>query len=381
MKPCYLDYNAGEPISEFVAQTLTELYATPLGNPNSLHPLGSKARREVNRARDVIARAIGTHPSGRVLLQEVVEIMTVLVHSVMSALGEGRRARIIYGATEHPSVRQPILDMDKQGLCKADELGVNSDGHPNLEQLRELAQDADSLFLMAANNETGVLHDMDAISQIVAASNIRWHCDAVQLLGKQRINFGSESWRSISSASVSAHKLGGPPGCGALILNSSTLPSMAAMPTKTTMDAIGIVGFAAATDGLERRLKQTGTIASLRDHLEEQLMERYPSSIIYGKTTSRLGNTSAISLKNSQGWADGEDLVLSLAEFGICVSTGAACSTGSGSPSHVLLAMGIAPEQASASLRISLGPETTKDDIELLIRSLGRVFPPPLECR
>ena len=353
-----------------------------MGNPNSLHSLGMKARREVNRARDVIARAIGTHPSKlRFTAGGSSANTSVLVHSVMSALGEGRRARIIYGATEHPSLRQPILNMERQGLCKAHELRVNSKGQPNLDQLQELAQEADGLFLMAANNETGVLHDMAAISRIIDTSNIHWHCDAVQLLGKQRLNFGSGSWRSVSSASVSAHKLGGPPGCGALILNSSALPSMAAMPTNTTMDAIGIVGFAAATEELDKRLKQAETIGHLRDHLEEQLLERYPSSVIHGKATTRLNNTSAISLKNAQGWADGEDLVLSLAEFGICVSTGAACSTGSGAPSHVLLAMGVEAEQASASLRISLGPETTKDDVALLIRSLGRVFPSHVEGR
>jgi len=134
---------------------------------------------------------------------------------------------------------------------------------------------------------------------------------------------------------------------------------------------MGIVGFATATSDLEARIAQTENVERLRDLLETQLEKRFPGSTIHGKETKRLPNTTSISIHNSTGWVDGEELVIDLAEAGFCVSTGAACSTGSGEPSHVLLAMGCTPEQASASLRISLGVQTREEDLHGFIETLS----------
>ena len=375
MKPCYLDTNAGEPLSGPVAERIGAISRLTLANPNSPHEQGIRARRIVEEAHQFIARALGARPSQLHMTSGGSEAnLWAIRHIVLDAVASGKRPTIVYGSTEHPSVLSGLEHFSSRGLCEAIPLEVTSSGQPDLEGLEHHARGADALFLMAANNETGVHHDLDAISRIVSDTNVHWHCDAVQRLGKEVLDFGSAHLRAVASLSVSAHKIGGPKGCGCVLVRPALSTGRPVVQNLATPNLLGIAGFATAMSTLAARLGKTAHQALLRDDLERDLLALFPGSSIHGRHAPRLCNTTLVSIRTDSGWIDGEDAVLSLAERGISVSTGAACSTRTGRPSHVLLAMGVDRSEASASLRISLGPITTATETKAFLDALRTMF-------
>jgi cysteine desulfurase len=383
MKPCYLDHNAGEPMSRDVVEAIHSMNRLPYGNPNSLHQLGLRSKQLIDEARTFIARAIGAKPSHILFTNGGSDANQRALQGIIeSTHRRGRSANIVYGATEHPSVLGAIEQHERNGFCKGHKVRVHRNGQPDLSDLQNKLSGADALFLMAANNETGVLLDVDAVATLVEAAECPWHCDMVQVLGKLPIDLGSHAARAISSASISAHKIAGPAGIGALIFcnqsnkQSDRSPSLSVQPTiGATANLLGMMGFYEASKGIKRRLQHMEAVRLMRDELERMILDRFPDATIHGSETSRLPNTTAVSIRRPQGsWIDGEETVIDLAHAGFCVSTGAACSTGSSEPSHVLLAMEIPPIQASASLRISLGINTKRDDLHRLLQALEPLF-------
>jgi cysteine desulfurase len=383
MKPCYLDHNAGEPMSRAVVEAIHSMNRLPYGNPNSLHQLGLRSRQIIDEARTFIARSVGAKPSHILFTNGGSDAnQRALDHIIASTHRLGRSANVVYGATEHPSVLAAIEEHERSGFCTGHKVRMLSNGQPDLSDLQNKLSGADALFLMAANNETGVLLDTEAVATLVEAAECRWHCDMVQILGKIPIDLGSHAWRAISSASFSSHKIAGPAGIGALIFchqsdkHPDSIPALSAQPAiGATANLLGMTGFHEASKELAQRIHSMKAIRLLREELEKRILDRWPDSTIHGCETSRLPNTTAVSIRKPEGaWIDGEETVIDLAHAGFCVSTGAACSTGLSEPSHVLLAMNIPPTQASASLRISLGIDTERDEIERLLQALESLF-------
>jgi cysteine desulfurase len=286
--------------------------------------------------------------------------------------------RLLVGSTEHASIWGPIRALSELQLCEWTTVPVDTAGRPDLEVLSRLLPSCDGLFLMSANNETGVQTPLDGVSALVGDAGVPWHCDMVQSLGKAAVDLGATEARGITSAAFSAHKLGGPKGVGGLFARrgSNFISGMGQREIRPgTPNLSGALGFAAACAAIS--LPSQETVRGLREAWEEVLLAEFPGVQIHGRAANRLPNTTMASFKDpAGGWIDGEEVTLALAQAGVEVSTGAACSTGSGQPSHVLLAMGIPPEIAHASLRLSLGTATTHEDLAIFKHALRATLQP-----
>lgn len=348
---------------------LAELATTVYGNPDSLHFAGQSARQHLEDARLSMARVIGARPSEVVFTGGATEANV----AALWALAGADEPLVAVGATEHPSVLETARALERDGRLRTVILPVDEHGAVELAALSEaLTRGAVAIALMAANNETGVVTDTDAVAELVAAHGARWHCDAVQALGRLPLPTDGPT-----TLSLSAHKMGGPRGVGALRIVASQIPWRPLLTGGVqeggrragTPDVAGAVLFAEAAAELAPQRRD------LRDRLEAEICQRFPGALVNGGSAPRLPNTLSVCLRDLAGqWVDGEWVVLSLAERGVAVSTGAACSTGTGRPSHVLTAMGRTAEQAQASLRFSFGPGNTDDDVDLAIDALTEVL-------
>ncbi len=358
------------------AARLAQLVTTVYGNPDSLHLPGQSARARLQEARGQAAAALGARPSELVFTSGATEANV----TALAALGGAHAPRVVIGATEHPSVRQTALALAARGWLTPVELAVGPEGAHDLEALRRaLREGASAVVAMAANNETGVLTEVGAIAALAAEHGASWHCDAVQALG-----WVGACPPGATSASFSGHKIGGPHGSGALVWRGGsgfapllTGGSQEGGRRAGTPNVPGALVFAEAAAAATARAQDSSAgsaVARLRDTLEAEITQRFPGSLANGAGAGRLPNTLSLCLRGRDGaWVDGEWVVLALAELGVAISTGAACSTGSGRPSHVLTAMGRSAEQAGASLRFTLGPAATADDIGRALEALEEV--------
>ncbi len=330
----YLDWNASAPLAP-AARAAMERAMELVGNPSSVHGEGRAIRRLVEEARARVAAFAGAAPEQVVFTSGGTEANALAL--------AGRRW--LAGATEHVSV----LDH------APDRLPVEPDGR--------IAPDAippgAAVALMAANNETGAIHPLDAIGERVRATGGLWHCDAVQAAGRLEL-----AAIPADSLALSAHKLGGPPGVGALVLKSDrTLrpPIPGAQERRRrggTENAVGIAGFGAVVGPLS-------DMSRLRDRLERRL----DGAVIHGAAGPRLDNTSCVGMRG----ASAETQVMAFDLEGFAVSAGAACSSGKVAASHVLLAMGAGAEAAGEAIRVSLGPGVAEADIDAFAAAWNRI--------
>jgi cysteine desulfurase len=340
----YLDHNATSPLKESARQAM--LSALMLGgNASSIHEEGRKAHALLDDARDAIGRALG-------VIAPMVVFTSGGSEANNLALKGAPAERLIVSAIEHPSVLEAAQAAGKP----VDILPVDGEGLVDLAALERLLKTGPKALVsvMFANNETGVIEPVRDIAALAHAHGALVHTDAVQALGKVPVNFGL---LGVDLLSVSAHKLAGPVGAGALIVRDG----LALAPLihgggqelrrrAGTENLAAIAGFAAVAQ--EKRLE----IKTLRDHLEEGL----EGAVILGAKAERLPNTSCFALPGLSV----ETLVMALDLAGFAVSSGSACSSGKVAKSHVLAAMGIAPDLAGAAIRVSLGWTTTAQDIE-----------------
>lgn len=355
MKPAvYLDYNATTPLRPQAIDAVAAALRAG-GNPSSVHGPGRAARRTVEDARDRVAALVGARPA------EVVFTSGGTEANALALSGSGVDGFLV-SAIEHDSVLH--------NAPRAMPIPVDDHGVVDLAALERLLGAAPAggtlVSVMLANNETGVIQPVAEAAALARGRGARVHCDAVQAAGKIAIDMGA---LGVDMLTLSAHKLGGPQGAGALVLRDG----MALTPILRgggqergrragTENVPGIAGFgaAAAAAGADLVAGEAARVAALRDRLEDSVRHFAPRAVIYGAGVARLANTSCIGLAGVAA----ETQVMALDLAGVAVSSGSACSSGKVRASHVLGAMGVAAEAAGCAIRVSLGWDSTESDVD-----------------
>ncbi len=364
MRRIYLDYNATTPVDSDVLEAMSPYFAEDFGNASSIHSFGQKTRAAVERSRESVAALIGARPAEIVFTSGGTESDNMAIFGIVGA-ARGASKHIVTTTIEHPAVLNPCEDLEEQGV-QVTYVPVGRDGLVNPSDIRRsLRPDTVLITIMHANNELGTVQALEEIGAIAAEADVYFHTDAVQSAGK--ILFNVKSLR-VDLLSLSGHKLYAPKGVGALYIRSGThiKPLLFGGHHQRdyrpgTENVAGIVGFGKAAEIARTLLgEEAKRIAALRDCLEKGILDNVPESRVNGSITERTPNTTNILIP----YVEGEALIIALDLKGVACSTGAACSSGAITPSHVLTAIGLAPEDARASLRFSLGRPTTTEDID-----------------
>lgn len=374
----YLDHNATtRPCPEAIEEmqdALVRLWA----NPSSTHAAGQAARSALADARARVAAFLGCQGTELVFTSGATEANHMALLGGL-ALGRSRgRSRLVLSSVEHPAVLALGQRLRAEGHV-VDHIPVRTDGGLDLAAAERLiASDVALVSVMGANNETGVCMPVAAVAQLAHAAGALMHVDATQLAGKSELRFnesGADLW------SVSAHKLHGPKGVGALVVRRGlALPALLSGRQERqrrggTENLPGILGFAAAAEraGLTRAADLLH-LQALQARLEQGLLGLSPEVHVYGRGQPRLPNTSCLRF----GQLDADQVLTRLERAGVLASSGAACSAGGTQPSHVLLAMGESPDHAKAGIRLSTGRDTSADDIDRALAAVATALLPLL---
>jgi cysteine desulfurase len=366
----YLDYNATTPVDPAVLDAMLPYFAENFGNASSIHSPGQRARGAVDASRASVAGLLGAKPSEIVFTSGGTESDNLALFGVAAASQEPRK-HIITTAIEHHAVFNAAQALEKLGV-EVSFIPVGREGIADPEDIRHaLRPETILISVMHANNELGTIQPIEDIGRIAAAADVLFHCDAVQAAGKLPLDVNR---LGVDLLSISAHKIYGPKGVGALYVRSGTPlePQFYGGHHERdrrpgTENVPGIVGLGKAAD-LARKNLQTdcARITTLRNRLEDALLAACGDARVNGNRAQRVSNTSNISFHA----AGGEALVIALDLQGIACSTGAACSSGAVGPSHVLLAIGLSPDEARSSLRFSLGRTTTAEEIDQAVATI-----------
>jgi len=370
----YLDHNATTPLDPEVLTAMMPYLAERFGNPNSLHTWGRESRQAMDRARATVARALGaTDRDSIVFTSGGTESDNLALLGVAAArAGDGRH--VVVSAVEHHAVLNAASHLSRQGF-EATLLRVDSQGLLEPDEVRRaIRRDTILVSLMHSNNETGVLFPIASVGRICQERGVTFHTDAVQSFGKIPLDVET---LHVDLLSVSGHKLHGPKGIGALFIRRGTrMQPLLFGGTQErsrragTEHVAAAVGLARATElSLQDQEGAASRMAALRDRLEDGLMAALPGVLRNGHPTERLPHTTNLAFAG----VEAESLILALDLAGVGVSSGAACSSGSLEPSHVLSAMGLARERVMGSVRFSLGRTTTGEEIERVVEVLPEI--------
>ena len=373
MRRVYLDHNATTPLAPEVLRAMTPYLTEEFGNASSIHSVGQRARAGVEQARSQVAALLGAREKEIVFTSGGTEADNMDIRGVVGA-SEHARKHIVTSAIEHHAVLNTCQALEAEGVSVT-YVPVSSGGVVDPEDVRRaITPDTVLITLMHANNELGTVQPIAEIAALARERKIPFHTDAVQSAGKLPLDVKE---LGVDLLSLSAHKIYGPKGVGVLYIRRN-------LPLKPlffgghherdrragTENVAGIVGLGAAAELAAAHFEAEGKrIAALRDELERRLLERVPQAGLTGDRARRTPNTTNLYFD----FAEGEPLVIALDLKGVAVSTGAACSSGAVEPSHVLTAIGLAPERARASLRFSLGRSTTREDIDYVCEVLPGV--------
>lgn len=370
--PIYLDYASTTPLGEAAAEAMRPWLGERFGNPSSVHRRGREAQTAIGRARKQVAAAIGADASEIFFTSGGTESDNWAI--LGTALGNRDRGNhIITTAIEHHAVLNPCRWLEKNGF-DVTYLPVDGEGFVSPKQVREALTDRTVLIsVMTANNEIGTLEPAEEIGRIAREHRICFHTDAVQAVGAIPIDV-----RSIGAdlMSLSGHKLHGPQGIGALYIRTGVRidPLLRGGAQERglragTENVAAIAGLGAAmAESVHALPERSARVAALRDRLIRGVLENVPGSRLNGPREKRLPGNASFSFENIEG----EALLLRLDLAGFCCSSGSACTSGSQEPSHVLEAIGLDREAAGGSLRVTLGAETTEEEIEALLEALPR---------
>jgi cysteine desulfurase len=368
----YVDYNATTPVDPAVLEAMLPFFSGEFGNAASIHTAGQKARSAVETAREQVAALINAHPQEIIFTSGGTESDN---HAILGMFDPTNYANtnLISTFIEHEAVLNTCQSLAARGVTVA-YLAANREGQIDPQHLRNLLHeipDTNLVSVMHANNELGTVQPLEEIGHIASEADVYFHTDAVQSAGKMPSDVNA---LQVDLLSLSAHKIYGPKGVGALYIRSGT-------PVRQflfgghhqrgfrpgTENVAGIVGFGKAAELAAASLvRDTARISALRDDLERGLLQRVPQSRVNAALAPRIPNTTNILFPG----VDGEALLISLDLKGLCCSTGSACSSGSVEPSHVLTAIGLTPAEARSSLRFSLGRYTTRQEIEAALLTI-----------
>ncbi|MCC7012515.1 MAG: aminotransferase class V-fold PLP-dependent enzyme [Planctomycetes bacterium] len=373
MQVVYFDNNASTRVAPQVLEAMLPALGELCGNPSSLHALGQEAAQAVAGARAAVARLIGAASPARITFTSCgTEANATALRSAAAAAGQ--RRRIVTSAVEHAAVLEPLAELESQGF-EVVRVGVDREGRLDPGQvLAEIDEGCALVSVMWANNETGVIHELAPIAAASRRSGALFHVDAVQAAGKLVLDCARLDPDFLT---LSAHKLHGPKGIGALYARRGAplRPLLRGGPQEDerragTENVPGIVGFGRAAQLAAQWLAGDGParLAALRDQLERRLLEVIPASVVHGARSPRLPNTANLRFEG----VSGEALLALLSDEGLCVSTGAACSSSRHRASHVLQAMGLSSAEASSSLRFSLSRDSTPAEVERAVELVAR---------
>lgn len=361
----YLDHNATTPLREEVAEASAAALRDLYGNPSSTHAEGAAARAALARAREQVASCLGVAPAGIYFTSGATEANNTVLRALADDASSG--VRLVTSQVEHPSVVEPAAWLEKRGVGVT-RLPVDADGLLDPDAVIEAAAGSRLVSLIWANNETGVVQPVPAIAERLREIGVPLHVDATQAVGKWPVDMASVP---LDWLSCSAHKLNGPKGVGCLAVASGheVEPLLLGGPQERrrrggTENLAGIIGFGVACELAQRELgTRMDHYAALRDRLWEGIRARVPRVRRNGASSSMLPNTLNLEIEGTPG----EILLEALDLEGVAVSAGAACHSGSVTPSHVLSAMGRTPEQARASLRLSVGHGNDAEQIDRVV--------------
>jgi cysteine desulfurase len=368
-RPAYLDHNATTPLDPAVLAAMLPWLESQFGNASSRHEFGRAARRAVDEARQQVAAAVNAHPTEIVFTSGGSEANNLFLKGAAASLRPGL---IAVGATEHPCVLKPAAQLAGQGW-KVRQLAVDGAGRLDLADYTEaLLAKPKLISVMTANNETGVVQTVAALANAAKTTDGWFHTDAVQALGKLPIDFRVLNASGVHAMTLSAHKAGGPKGAAALVLDKRVelQPLIAGGGHERglrsgTENVPAIVGFGIAAELAAQRVAELSLrLRAMQVKLESGLIAL--GARIFATEASRLPNTSYFAFPD----IDGETLVGKLDREGFAVASGAACSSANPEPSHVLRAMGVAPEIARGAVRVSLGTGNTETEINQFINAL-----------
>ena len=378
--PAYLDHAATTPMLPQAVDAVGAALGR-VGNPSSLHASGRAARRTVEESREALAAAVGARPSEVIFTSGGTESDNLAVKGIFWARRDAdrRRRRIVVSPAEHHAVLDSVAWLEAHEGAQLAWLEVDAEGRVTPSALHDaVGGDPDSVALitdMWANNEVGTLSPVADLGEVAVGYGIPLHTDAVQAVGAVPLDFAT---CGAAALSLTAHKLGGPYGTGALLLRRD----VACVPLlhgggqerdvrSGTLDTPGIVGRAtAAVLATSNRPAQATRIAGLRDRLVAGVLERVPDAVLNGSRTHRLPGNAHFSFPGCEG----DSLLMLLDARGVECSTGSACSAGVAQPSHVLTAMGLSVAAARGSLRFSLGHTSTDADVEAVLAIIGDVI-------
>jgi cysteine desulfurase len=368
----YLDNNATTPVDPAVAEVMSQFLRDHFGNPSSLYPIGRAVRDRITEARERIARSIGAQRSEIVFTGSGTESDNAAIFGIVNARPE--KNAVVVSAIEHPAVLEAARYLEKKGL-DVSYVPVDAAGTVDLDFLRDSLTPRTALVsIMHANNEIGTIQPLEEIVKIAHDKDIPVHTDAVQTFGKMDVDVEK---LGVDLLTISAHKVYGPKGVGALFVRKGTVihPYLHGGRQERGMRAgtentAGIIGFGEAVRLLEERgRKDRSRLEKLAETLKKGIESGIPNVRFNGHPELRIKSTLNFAFPGLES----EAILLALATKDICVSTGSACSEDSEEASHVLMAIGLKPEIARSCIRISLGRFTTDEDVATMLRELPEI--------
>jgi cysteine desulfurase len=371
-KQIYLDYAATTPLAEEVNEVMYAFGQTDTGNPSSPHRFGQQAKIALEEARDILAEKLNCKSKEVIFTSGGTESNNTAIIGTLNSLDSNGR-HIIISAVEHPSVLETANYLKSNGyevsLVQPDQLGKI----PPDDFKKTIRPDTVLASIMYVNNETGIIHDITTIAVICREYNIILHCDAVQALGKMPLDFSA---LNVDLFTISAHKIHGPKGIGALIIKEGTPFSgihfgggQEANRRPGTENLLGIIGFAEAIKLLDKNEAEIEHVRKLQNYFESKIKQEIPTAVIIGANINRSSFISAIAFPG----INNESMLLNLDLAGIAVSVGSACSSGSIKQSHVLKAMALPDEIINSTIRFSYGRYTIPEELDITIETIKQI--------
>jgi cysteine desulfurase len=369
-----VDNNATTMVAPEVLDAMLPYFSENYGNPSSMHSFGGNVAGAIAIARENLANLIGATPQEIVFTSCGTESDGTAIRAAIESYPA--KKHLVTSRVEHPAIKNLYEALSKKGY-RITFVPVDRIGRLDIDFLYDsLSDDTAIVSIMWGNNETGVIFPIEEISQEVKSRGILFHTDAVQAVGKLPINVGETG---VDMLSLSGHKFHSPKGIGALYIRKGTKfsPFMIGGHQERgrrggTENTASIIGLGKAAELAGAHLAENGyeRVSRLRDRLEQTLLDKVSNAFINGDPTNRLPNTTSVAFE----YVEGEAILLMMNEFGICASSGSACTSGSLEPSHVLRAMGVPFTAAHGSIRFSLSRFNTEDEIDVILEKLPPII-------